>query len=656
MRKQINLVSLILLLIITVIEIKCQQLNPWLGWQGYKVMSDEIFYDASEWNANAQEGNECQVTASDTSLNIHWKITDGTGRWVQIYHVFESPVSLEGPDIFGIDIHGSSCETEGNCHRDYTIEFKLENGANHAVFVRRGEEGLLGVDRWVEKLFFQIRDNDFIIPEGFDWSSINVVSFVIRSYPEWENVGADSGIVSLRNFVFDTVTSWQRSEAPEELDVHPDTLENIKDNAAAFLLGRQKSTGLLTTWEEDGSSWLYGQGLALKALSLEGEWIDNEPVNDYAEAARDLAYFLAANQHYEGFWPRAWNSETGNVIVPYESYDSSIWMGDFPWMIVGLNSYLRLSGDCSVKSAIDKAKDFLVSLIEESGKVNTVNAVNGNLIEVSSSEAYAAIIAALLELEQYELADLVIDYIHQQTWNEELRYWNEGNYSDRIVLFTNTWLGSILYNRGYTSESPDALSLSGRLMQTSGPGISYGLDGIGPVAVWYEGTLSYVSAKGPGSNFLFDTLKHYINEDGSVPHYNDDIGGAAGIWAEKWESLDGTSWLYFTAAGITPFEVVDQEINCPVGTYNIDDIPESEVTIFPNPFSDDLYIRLPADYQKNLNISIFNLCGDKVYNSYKEFSGLKCLHLDFSFLTNGVYYLVIKSPDKFQTKKIIKVE
>ena len=104
----------------------------------------------------------------------------------------------------------------------------------------------------------------------------------------------------------------------------------------------------------------------------------------------------------------------------------------------------------------------------------------------------------------------------------------------RLALFGNTWLAPFLIKKGDTQAALDALSLIGKALYTNGPGEPFGLDGIVPLAVWYEGTLSYIAAGGPGSRQLFENILPFINSDGTVPHYNDNIGSMAGIWAVDW--------------------------------------------------------------------------------------------------------------------------
>ena len=121
-------------------------------------------------------------------------------------------------------------------------------------------------------------------------------------------------------------------------------------------------------------------------------------------------------------------------------------------------------------------------------------------------------------------------------------------------------MAPLLVRHNETGLALDALSLIGKALYTKSAGEPYGLDGIVPLSVWYEGTLSYIAAKGPGSAVLFDNIKGYVNADGTVPHYSENLGAMAGIWAMDWSSLDGTAWLYFAASQSSPFDVVSGSV------------------------------------------------------------------------------------------------
>ena len=189
-------------------------------------------------------------------------------------------------------------------------------------------------------------------------------------------------------------------------------------------------------------------------------------------------------------------------------------------------------------------------------KLFTQNMITLELHEETSCEANAAVLLSLYESNENVLADLMWNNIMGFGWDNDLRIWKEWAGSSRIALFANTWLAPFLIEKGETQMALDSLSLAGKALYTHGPGEPGGLDGIIPLAVWYEGTLSYISARGPGSSFLFDNVINYINTDGTVCHYNDNFGAIGGVWAVDWHSLDGTSWLYFATSGISPFTVL----------------------------------------------------------------------------------------------------
>ena len=271
---------------------------------------------------------------------------------------------------------------------------------------------------------------------------------------------------------------------------------------------------------------------------------------------------------------------------------------------------------------------------------------------MTSTEAYVAAIATLIETGDSVYANDMINHIVYQTWNNKFKSWDEGFYSDRVVLFANTWMANLLYNRGYSKESMDALSFVGKLLFTRGPGTPYGFDGIGPIATWFEGTLSYINAKGPGSNFLFRNIIPHINPDGSVPHYNDDIGANAGIWAEPWASLDGSSWLYFTASGTSPFNPLLKTTDCDPVSSEIPEFKVSEILIFPIPASNTLHIKFSSPPNEKLLITIKDAAGRTILIDEIMVSG-DTINLDISKLKAGIYFIELSSGKSHITRKIL---
>jgi hypothetical protein len=517
------------------------------GWSGDKIIPDALFMNTGLWTKNQSslpEGDTCKLS-SDDALHLHWIYGPGNRpKFVQAYIILANPVDLSGMDVFGIDIHGLAGKKWAR-----HIELKFESLGHQAAYTW---ENLAHLNRWGER--FAVLKKQFSNYQTVDWSSIRVISFAVTmNSGDNTDIEADSGVVSFRNLIAQSMDHFSRADSFESLNSIPDEqLQMIRENAAQAIVNRQKNSGLLTTWIPDGSSWLYGQGLALKALCEEGQWNDGNPADDYATAAAKLAHFLATHQEPEGYWPRAWNFVSGSILVKLEG-DNTVWMGDFPWIPGSLALYYRKSGDESVYPAIIKARTFLYDLIDGNGKVFTKNMVTGLKSEVSNYEGYAATLFGLLELGDTVKAKAVMDFVMNQGWDNTLGIWKEGPGSSRPVLLVNAWLAALARRMGYETESLEALSLAGDLLYTRGPGDPYGFDGIGPVATWYEGTLSYIASNGPGGNALFAGVIPHINPDGTVPAYNENLGAIGGIWAVDWASLDATSWLYFAAAGKTPF-------------------------------------------------------------------------------------------------------
>ncbi len=632
------------------------QISDSLGWKGTPVIQLNSFTDPGSWHPNSSAGDNCYVStdlSDTTSICLHWKFNPGSGhRYAQMYFIFDVPVSMYGDDIFGFDIKGRNLND--NCTHNLDIQLKLESltSSANASF---SWHNLARIERWcnsISALKKQFRQN------SIDWNNIRVVSLEIDSDSDFSS--ADSGIVCFRGLKCDNTTGWERQSGFSALNNSSSDLTKIKKAALDSITGRQSASGLLYTWREDGSSWLYGQGLALKVLSLEG-WGTSDPDSAvYQNAARKLAAFLACNQNNMGFWPRAWRSATGQIIVNLEG-DGSVWLGDFPWAITGLANYYKKSRDTSVLASINKARRFLTdSLITQNGRLFTLQKTVQNTYikkEVTSVEAYNAVILGLLELNDTARAVSLAKYIDSATWDSSMKYWNESIGNPRAVLFANTWFSQLIRNNKCISDAIDpeltksaaALTFAGRVLYTEGPGQPAGFDGIGPVATWLEGTFSYISAGGQASQSVFNSLIDYISPGYAVPHYNDviscDIGG---IWAVKWISLDGTSWLWYAASKNSPFHVTNEpNVKFPVLVPETD---ESRYLIYPNPSSSKLIIETPFDSQE-INFTLFDFMGNRMLTKMSSSSKTE---FDVSGLKPGTYIVRIVSGNKTKILTVIR--
>jgi cyanophycinase-like exopeptidase len=108
--------------------------------------------------------------------------------------------------------------------------------------------------------------------------------------------------------------------------------------------------------------------------------------------------------------------------------------------------------------------------------------------------------------------------------------------------------------------------------------------------------------------------------------------GFGGNW-ENWSIVNGT--LNVSTGGLPP--------NC---TLNTNNLIENELSVFPNPFSETIYLSL----NENCNVELYNTLGKLIYSA-ENFKGNK---IDTTFLSSGLYFIKITSNGVVTTKKLIK--
>ncbi len=79
------------------------------------------------------------------------------------------------------------------------------------------------------------------------------------------------------------------------------------------------------------------------------------------------------------------------------------------------------------------------------------------------------------------------------------------------------------------------------------------------------------------------------------------------------------------------------------------------ITVFPNPTSGQLSLRLNKEYDIDLNLTMYNLTGEKL-RDFKLVSGRKSYDLDLAFFKSGIYFYECLVNGEKMTGKIILIK
>ena len=86
-------------------------------------------------------------------------------------------------------------------------------------------------------------------------------------------------------------------------------------------------------------------------------------------------------------------------------------------------------------------------------------------------------------------------------------------------------------------------------------------------------------------------------------------------------------------------------------------LPEGEIlSIYPNPASSELTIKIGLDYVSNTQLQIIDLTGKIVKDFSEKFDyehGIYKAKLDISDLKTGIYFVKVVQPDKVFSKKLL---
>ena len=86
-------------------------------------------------------------------------------------------------------------------------------------------------------------------------------------------------------------------------------------------------------------------------------------------------------------------------------------------------------------------------------------------------------------------------------------------------------------------------------------------------------------------------------------------------------------------------------------------LPEGEeLSVYPNPASSELTIKIGLDYKSNTQMQIIDLTGKVVLDCSEDIDyehGVYKASLDISHLKTGIYFVKVIQPDKAFCKKLL---
>ena len=493
------------------------------GWMGRLIIDCE---GTSGWGVEQDNGSTgtLKTTAGviNNAVQLNWDI--GAGSWVQARYTFRRPIDLSREDIFGISLRG-----DPGSSNVIAVMFADADG----VFFGFDCDSLNNIDRWAinlslpKKLFWHFftfgpdpSDNTI------DWSRIERFYVVVKR--PGALLGGGSGTLTVDHVQADRACDWPRQTEFESIEPNRASV----DKAVNYIFGRRNRTGLFTSWSSEFNAYAYDQALVLIVLTREGAWQDRAPQNGIARAADKLADFLIAQQLPDGNWPAGWDARTGKVTAPPSG------VGGDCYLVMALVTYANKVGDQAARDAAQACGDGLAKQIDAMGRL--IPSTEGNV------DAWWAMAA----LERWQDADRIQQYLLNTVWDADLKYWWRG-FSQQpdpvIALDCATWVGE--FARTARVDRPDmakaALSFARRTLMTTDDNYTYcGLDSMGPIGIWCEGTAQYVAAGGEGSQDLLNTLLALQQPDGGMPGSTEGRLSCFG-WLTTMTGLAPTCWFYF---------------------------------------------------------------------------------------------------------------
>jgi hypothetical protein len=454
---------------------------------------------------------------TDRAVRLTYGLGSDNGNWAQVRCDFNPPLDLSTYDHLRFDWQGSSA---GN-----SLEVGLVNpkpGGGENIFARGYHHPTH--HSWWGQMVIPFR---FLHPwtEGATFDPSKISAFFISVVKDPVDDVGGLGAIAIDNLNAYNVASRTTPGTFEVVDSN----SKAAQSAASWLASQQQATGLLKSWEEEGScvAHTYDQALALIVFASQGMWTEADTLVDG----------LITTQNLDGSWYKSRN------CVTLAQVDSNKWEGDIAWAVFALGKYLKLGGTHGQASlALQDGADWLATRVNPTDGCLVIDHTEGTI------DAWWAFQSAGASHSDNALS--IKNCLLTYYWDEPMGRFKGGRDWWQPYLDNQTWGAAFLNEIGETEKALRALSYARDVFLVPAQGGQlFGYDGqAGPWSVWNEGTGQYIALGGEGANDRLIEILAQQESDGSVVGSPDEFNGG-GVWTTHWHGLAPTAWLYNALCG-----------------------------------------------------------------------------------------------------------
>ena len=276
---------------------------------------------------------------------------------------------------------------------------------------------------------------------------------------------------------------------------------------------------------------------------------------------------------------------------------------------------------------------------------------SGNIYRVSNFN----IARTKQEMEQTDTAHCLLDYNKIHTFNG--RYVSSisvdpQNPANIVVTLGNYGQSShVFYSTNATSASPTFIDITGNLPEMP----------VYASTILWNNSLKVIIGTEYGAYACENVLSgspvwEDVNENGmaNVPVYQLVQQVIPNFWDDGNKGVSNHGYIYAGTHGKGIYQT--STFHGPVGVKPLPQKPLiDELALYPNPASDFVNIEFDLDNYQTVDVSIYNLKGQKVLtkNIVNQSVGQNHIQINIKDLSNGVYLVKLQMGDKSKIKKLI---